>query len=62
MLEFDDEIKQMLLNNQKSLEIEKYALEKKGMINLERDAIFKALQGKVSLEEVYRLVRAKKKS
>jgi type IV pilus assembly protein PilB len=60
MLEFDDEIKQMLLQNQKSLEIEHYALEHKGMINIERDGIFKALQGKTSLSEVYRLVRPKK--
>lgn len=61
VLEFDDEIKQMLLQNQKSLEIEKYALEKKGMINIERDGIFKAIQGRISLHEVYRLVRPKKK-
>lgn len=61
MLEFDDEIKQMLLQNQKSLEIEHYALEHKGMINIERDGIFKAIQGKTTLTEVYRLVRAKKK-
>lgn len=60
ILEFDDEIKQMLLQNQKSLEIEHYALEHKGMINIERDGIFKAIQGKTTLSEVYRLVRAKK--
>jgi hypothetical protein len=29
------------------------------MINLERDAILKALGGKVSLDEVYRLVKHK---
>jgi hypothetical protein len=29
MLEFDDEIKQMLLDGEKALAVEKYALEKK---------------------------------
>jgi len=29
MLEFDDEIKQMLLDGQKALAVEKYALEQK---------------------------------
>jgi type IV pilus assembly protein PilB len=60
MLEFDDEIKTMLLDNQKSLQIERYALEHKSMLNIERDGILKAIQWKTSLQEVYRLVRAKK--
>lgn len=60
MLEFDDEIKQMLLEGKKALAVEKYALEQKGMINLERDAVFKMIQGKISIEEVYRLVKHKK--
>ena len=59
MLEFDDEIKQMLLEGEKALAVEKYALEEKGMINLERDAVFKLIQGKISIEEVYRLVKHK---
>ena len=60
MLEFDDEIKQLLLDGEKALAVEKYALEQKGMVNLERDAVFKLIQGKISIEEVYRLVKHKK--
>ena len=60
MLEFDDEIKQMLLEWEKALAVEKYALEHKGMINLERDAVFKMIQWRISIEEVYRLVKHKK--
>ncbi len=62
MLEFDDEIKQMLLDGEKALAVEKYALEKKWMLNLERDAVFKMIQGKMSIDEVYRLVKHKKYS
>lgn len=60
MLEFDDEIKQLLLDGEKALAVEKYALEEKWMVNLERDAVFKMIQGKISIEEVYRLVKHKK--
>lgn len=60
MLEFDEEIKAMLLDGERSLAVEKYALEQKGMVNLERDAVFKMVQGKISIEEVYRLVKHKK--
>lgn len=60
MLEFDDEIKEMLLSWKTALSLEKYALEQKWMVNLERDAIFKVMQWKISLDEVYRLVKHKK--
>ncbi len=60
MLEFDDEIKEMLLSGKTALSLEKYALEQKWMVNLERDAVFKVIQWKISLEEVYRLVKHKK--
>lgn len=59
MLEFDDEVRQMLLEWEKALAVEKYAMENKGMINLERDAVFKMIQWKISIEEVYRLVKHK---
>lgn len=59
MLEFDDEVRQMLLEWEKALAVEKYAMEHKGMINLERDAVFKMIQWKISIEEVYRLVKHK---
>jgi type II secretory ATPase GspE/PulE/Tfp pilus assembly ATPase PilB-like protein len=60
MLEFDDEIKQLLLEGEKALAVEKYALQEKWMVNLERDGVFKLMQGKISIEEVYRLVKHKK--
>jgi type II secretory ATPase GspE/PulE/Tfp pilus assembly ATPase PilB-like protein len=60
MLEFDDEIKQLLLEWEKALAVEKYALQEKWMVNLERDGVFKLMQGKISIEEVYRLVKHKK--
>jgi len=60
MLEFDDEIKQLLLEGEKALAVEKYALQEKWMVNLERDAVFKLIQGKISIDEVYRLVKHKK--
>ena len=60
MLEFDDAIKQLLLDGEKALAVEKYALEEKWMVNLERDAVFKMIQWKISIEEVYRLVKHKK--
>ncbi len=36
MLEFDDEVRQMLLEGEKALAVEKYAME--------RDAVFKMIQ------------------
>ncbi len=62
MLEFDDAIKQLLLDGEKALAVEKYALEERWMVNLERDAVFKLIQWKISIEEVYRLVKHKKYS
>jgi type II secretory ATPase GspE/PulE/Tfp pilus assembly ATPase PilB-like protein len=62
MLEFDDQVKQLLLDGEKALAVEKYALEERWMINLERDAVFKLIQWKISIEEVYRLVKHKKYS
>ncbi len=60
MLEFDEEIKTMLLDGERALAVEKYALEEKWMVNLERDAVFKMIQGQLGIEEVYRLVKHKK--
>lgn len=62
MLEFDDEIKSMIQEWEKAIAVEKYALEEKWMINLERDAVFKLIQWHTSIEEVYRLVKHKKYS
>lgn len=60
MLEFDDEIKTMILEWEKALAVEKYALEEKWMINLERDAVFKMIKWLLGIKEVYRLVKHKK--
>lgn len=57
-MEYNDEIKNLLLQGKTAFEIEKYALEK-GMSNLERDGIYKIIKGVVTLEELYRLVKHK---
>ncbi len=53
-MEYDDNLKNMLLHEKTSFEVEKELLEA-GMINLERDWIFKAIKWLTTLEEVYRL-------
>ena len=58
MMEYDDEIKNLLLNGKTALDIEAYAL-KNGMMNLERDGIFKSIEGQTTLEEIYRIVKHK---
>ncbi len=56
ILDFDDEIKNLLWKNKTAFEIEKVALDK-WMMDLERDWIFKVLSWKTTLEEVYRLTK-----
>ncbi len=58
MMEYTDELKEQILKGASWFEVEKFALAK-GMINLERDAIFKALQWHIPPEEIYRLVKHK---
>lgn len=58
VMEYDDELKKMLLQDKTAFEVEKFAL-MRGMINLERDGIFKVIQGKTTLEEIYRTTRHK---
>lgn len=58
MMEYDDEIKNLLLQWKTALDVERYAL-KQWMMNLERDGIFKAIEGQTTLEEVYRIVKHK---
>ncbi len=58
MMEYTDELKEQILKGSSWFEVEKFALAK-GMINLERDAIFKALQGHIPPDEIYRLVKHK---
>jgi type IV pilus assembly protein PilB len=56
MMDYTDDIRMMLLDGKSAFEIGKYALSK-GMIDLERDGLFKAIQGKLDLNEIYRFVK-----
>ncbi|MEI6117805.1 MAG: hypothetical protein WCP92_00665 [bacterium] len=58
MMDYTDEIKNMLLDGKSSFEVESIALQR-GMINLERDGVFKIIKGMTTIEEVYRYVKAK---
>ncbi len=58
MMDYTDEIKNLLLDEKSAFEVESEALQK-GMINLERDGIFKVIKGMTTLDEVYRYVKAK---
>lgn len=56
MLEIGNGVKDMILNGDSALNINRQAI-KDGMISLEQDGIIKALQGHTSLEEVYKASR-----
>ena len=56
MMDYNDDVKIMLLDGKSAFEIGKYALAQ-GMIDLERDGIFKAIKGDLDLNEVYRFVK-----
>jgi hypothetical protein len=43
MMDYTDELKSLLLEGKSAFEVEAYAL-KHGMINLERDGVFKTIQ------------------
>jgi type IV pilus assembly protein PilB len=58
MMDYTDEIKNLLLDGKSAFEVESEALQK-WMINLERDGIFKIIKGLTTLDEVYRYVKAK---
>ena len=58
MMDYNDDIKTLLLDWKSAFEIETYALQH-GMINLERDWIFKIIQWVTTLEEVYSYVKTK---
>lgn len=59
IMELSDDLKTVLLQGKTAFELERIALDK-WMINLERDWLFKALQWKTSLEEIYRLTKHKR--
>ncbi|EKD24908.1 MAG: hypothetical protein ACD_80C00145G0042 [uncultured bacterium (gcode 4)] len=58
MMDYTDEIKNLLLEGKSSFEVESIALQR-GMINLERDWVFKIIKGMTTLDEVYRYIKAK---
>jgi len=55
VLNIDDDIRELLLQGKSSDEIKEFACENKGMITLWKDAMNKCLQGKITLEEVFRV-------
>ncbi len=58
MMDYTDDLKNLLLEGKSSFEVESVALQK-GMINLERDGIFKVIKGLTTLDEVYKYVKAR---
>ena len=58
MMDYSDEIKNLLLEGKSAFEVESVALQR-GMINLERDGVFKIIKGITTLDEVYRYVKAR---
>jgi type II secretory ATPase GspE/PulE/Tfp pilus assembly ATPase PilB-like protein len=58
LMDYTEEIRNMILNSKPTVEIEKYALEN-WMINLERDWVFKTIKWQTTLDEVYRYVKTK---
>lgn len=57
-MEYTDDLKNLLLQWKTAFEVEKWMLEN-GMINLERDGIFRTIKWQTTLEEVYRLSKHK---
>lgn len=60
VMDYTDDIKNLLLQWESAFQIEQYALTK-GMIDLERDGVFKVITGEISLDELYRVVKHKEK-
>lgn len=58
MMPYTDEIKAMLLDWKQAFEVEKAAL-KSGMINLERDWVFKVMKWFLNLDQVFKFVKTK---
>ena len=56
MMDYTDDVRMMLLDGKSAFEIGKYALSQ-GMIDLERDGLFKAIKGLLDLNEIYRFVK-----
>lgn len=60
LMDYTDDIKSLILDGKSAFDIWHYALAK-GMIDLERDGIFKIIHGNLTLDELYRFVRMRNK-
>lgn len=58
LMDYTDDIKNMLMEWKSNMEIEQFALHH-GMIDLERDWIFKVINWVTDIDEVYRFVKTK---
>ena len=60
LMDYTDDIKNLVLDNKSAFEIGHYALSK-WMIDLERDGIFKIMKWMTTIDELYRFVRLRNK-
>lgn len=58
VMEYNDDIKKLLIDGKTAFDIERYALDH-WMMNLERDGVFKIVKGMTSLDELYSIVTHK---
>jgi type II secretory ATPase GspE/PulE/Tfp pilus assembly ATPase PilB-like protein len=58
LMDYTDDIKNMLIEWKSNMEIEQYAL-KSWMIDLSRDGMFKTIKWLTDLDEIYRCVKMK---
>jgi type IV pilus assembly protein PilB len=54
-LDVDDDIKRMIIERRSSIDIKKFALQKKGMLSLRRTALLNGMRGRTTLEEILRM-------
>lgn len=59
MMNYNEQVKLMLLENKPVFEIGRYAMQH-GMIDIERDGLFKLMQGYIDFKEIYRFVKVEK--
>jgi type IV pilus assembly protein PilB len=54
-LDVDDDIKRMIIERRSSIDIKKFATQKKGMLSLRRTALLNGMRGRTTLEEILRM-------
>jgi len=57
-LPLDEDIKRMVIERRSSIDIKKFAVQKKGMLTLRRCGVLNAMRGRTTLEEVLRMTMA----